>query len=64
MLLEFFEDEHVIIVCTTSEQLSEWKKCKHFQIDLSFKYVMGEMNEFEVNYYSNEYNLSKFFTIQ
>ncbi|CAB4389887.1 unnamed protein product [Rhizophagus irregularis] len=55
--LEFFEDEHVIIVCTTSEQLNEWIKCKHFQIDLSFKRVMGEINEFEINYYSNEHNL-------
>ncbi|GBC31112.2 hypothetical protein GLOIN_2v1866968 [Rhizophagus irregularis DAOM 181602=DAOM 197198] len=56
--LEFFEDEHVIIVCTTSEQLNEWIKCKHFQIDLSFKRVMGEINEFEINYYSNEHNLN------
>ena len=59
-MLEFFEDKHVIIVCTTFEQLTEWTKCKHFQIDLSFKRVMGEMNEFEINYYSNEHNLSKF----
>ncbi|CAB4428174.1 unnamed protein product [Rhizophagus irregularis] len=28
-----------------------------FQIDLSFKRVMGEINEFEINYYSNEHNL-------
>ncbi|CAB5389955.1 unnamed protein product [Rhizophagus irregularis] len=60
---QFFEDEHVIIVCTTSEQLNEWIKCKHFQIDLSFKHVMGEINEFEINYYSNKHNLSKFLTI-
>jgi len=40
------------------------EKCKHFQIDLSFKRVMGEINEFEINYYSNEHNLSKFFIIR
>ncbi|CAG8715562.1 4907_t:CDS:2, partial [Funneliformis mosseae] len=34
----FFEDNHMII-CTTPEQLSEWTKCEHFQIDLSFKRV-------------------------
>jgi hypothetical protein len=48
-----------MIICTTPEQLSEWVKCKHFQIDLSFKRVAGEINEFEVNYYNTESNLSK-----
>ncbi len=52
-----------MIICTTSEQLIEWTKCKHFQIDLSFKRVAGEMNEFEVNYYNTEHNLSKFFLL-
>ncbi|CAG8767273.1 2083_t:CDS:2, partial [Cetraspora pellucida] len=37
--LEFFEDNHILIICTTFEQPSEWLKCKHFQIDLSFKRV-------------------------
>ncbi|RIA79807.1 hypothetical protein C1645_839881 [Glomus cerebriforme] len=37
--LEFFEDNHYMIICTTSEQLSEWIKCTHFQIDLLFKRV-------------------------
>ncbi|CAB4403556.1 unnamed protein product [Rhizophagus irregularis] len=55
--LEFFEDSHVMIICTTSEQLSEWMKCDHFQIDLSFKHIVGEMNKFEVNHYSNQHNL-------
>ncbi|PKK63721.1 hypothetical protein RhiirC2_716774 [Rhizophagus irregularis] len=55
--LEFFEDNHYMIICTTSEQLTEWTKCKNFQIDLSFKRVAGEINEFEINYYNNEHNL-------
>ena len=50
-----------MIICTTSEQLIEWTKCKHFQIDMSYKRVTGEMNEFEINYYNTEHNLSKFF---
>jgi hypothetical protein len=41
-----------MIICTTSEQLSEWIKYTHFQIDLSFKRVSGEINEFEVNHYN------------
>jgi len=48
-----------MIVCTTPEQLSEWTKCSHFQIDLSFKRVVGKINEFEVNYYNTQHNLRK-----
>ena len=59
ILLEFFEDNHYMIICTTSEQLTEWTKCKNFQIDLSFKRVAEEINEFEINYYNPEHNLSK-----
>jgi hypothetical protein len=50
-----------MIICTTPEQLSEWMKCEHFQIDLSFKRVAGETNEFEVNYYNTEHNLSRLY---
>ena len=59
--LEFFEDNNILIICTTSEQLFEWKKCKYFQIDLSFKCVAGNINEFEINYYNSEHNLSKYY---
>jgi len=52
-----------MIICTTSEQLIKWTKCDYFQIDLSFKHVAGQMNEFEVNYYDTEHNLSKFFLL-
>ena len=48
-----------MIICTTTEQLIEWMKCKNFQIDLLFKRVAGEINEFEINHYNTEYNLSK-----
>ncbi|CAI2192357.1 6159_t:CDS:2, partial [Funneliformis geosporum] len=54
----FFENNHMMIICTTSERLSEWIKCEHFQIDLSFKRVAGEINEFEVNYYNPQHNLT------
>ena len=58
-LLEFFENNHIMIICTTPEQLSEWTKCSHFQIDLSFKRVNGDINEFEINSYDGYYKLSK-----
>ena len=48
----------MMIICTMPEQLSEWTKCEHFQIDLSFKRVAGEINEFEINYYNPQHNLS------
>ena len=58
ILLEFFENKHVIIICTTLEQLVEQTKCKHFQIDISFKRVASNINKFEINYYNTEHNLS------
>jgi len=60
-ILEFFEDRHVLIICTTLEQLLEWTKCEHFQIDLSIKHVAGEIHEFKINYYNTEHNMSKLF---
>ncbi len=47
-----------MIICTTPEQLVKWTKYKHFQIDLSFKCIAGNINEFEINYYNTEHNLS------
>jgi len=32
-----------------------------FQIDVSFKRVKGEINEFEINTYDSNHHLSKFF---
>jgi hypothetical protein len=31
----------------------------HFQIDVSFKRVKGEINEFEINSYDSQHHLSK-----
>jgi hypothetical protein len=52
-----------MIICTTPEQLSEWVKCQYFEIDLSFKRVAEEINEFEINYFNLDHNLSKFYII-
>ena len=49
-----------MIICITSEQLIEWIKCENFQIDLLFKHVANEINEFKINFYNTIHNLSKF----
>jgi len=36
-------------------------KLKSIQIDLTFKRVKGNINEFEINSYNSEHKLSKFF---
>ena len=37
------------------------QKLECFQIDLSFKRVKGDINEFEVNSYDSYHKLSKYF---
>jgi hypothetical protein len=42
-----------------------WAKLEYFEIDLSFKRVQGDINEFEVNCYNSQHNMSKFhFTLK
>ena len=43
-----------------------WIKLEYFEIDLSFKRVQGDINEFEVNCYDSQHNMSKclFFIFQ
>jgi hypothetical protein len=40
-------------------QAKELQKLKSFQIDLTFKRVCGDINEFEINTYDNTHKLSK-----
>ena len=42
-------------------QASLFQKLELFQIDLSFKRIRGDINEFEINSYNNKHKLSKFF---
>ncbi|CAG8782551.1 11966_t:CDS:2, partial [Cetraspora pellucida] len=37
-------------------QIKKWIECEFFEIDLSFKRVANEFNEFEINYYDQVYN--------
>ena len=45
-------------------QAKEIQKLKCFQIDLTFKRVFGDINEFEANTYDNTHKLSKYILIQ
>lgn len=38
-------------------------KLESFQIDLTFKRVKGNINEFEINSYNSEHKLSKFLSL-
>lgn len=42
-----------------TEQAKRLITLKCFQIDVSFKRVKGEINEFEINTYDSEHHLSK-----
>ena len=42
-------------------QAKELQKLTSFQIDLTFKRVYGDINEFEINAYDNTHKLSKLF---
>ena len=41
-------------------QAKALQNLKGFQIDLTFKRVHGEINEFEINTYDNMHKLSKY----
>lgn len=49
----------VIITCMLEEQAKKLITLDCFQIDVSFKRVKGEINEFEINTYDSEHHLSK-----
>lgn len=42
-----------------AEQAKKLIALKWFQIDVSFKRVKGEINEFEINTYDSDHHLSK-----
>lgn len=42
-----------------AEQAKKLITLKWFQIDVSFKRVKGEINEFEINLYDSNHHLSK-----
>jgi hypothetical protein len=43
-----------------AEQAKKLITLEWFQIDVSFKRVKGEINEFEINIYDSDHHLSKY----
>ena len=60
-LTEQFEDGQTLILCMLDFQAKALQNLKCFQIDLTFKRVHGDINEFEVNSYDETHKLSKYF---
>ena len=60
MHLDIYPNELVIFVCMFKEQVKLFHKLESIQIDLTFKRVKGNINEFEINSYNSKHKLSKF----
>ena len=58
---EQFENGQTLIICLLDVQAKELQKLKCFQIDLTFKRVYGDINEFEINTYDNTHKISKLY---
>ena len=57
--LDFFGNGLILIVYMLEDQAKLLQQLECFQIDLSFKRVIGDINEFEINSYDEYYKLSK-----
>ena len=57
--LDFFGNGLILIICMLKDQAKLLQQLECFQIDLSFKCVIGDINEFEINSYDEYYKLSK-----
>jgi hypothetical protein len=49
-----------MILCMLKSQANYMKNFKYFMVDMSYKRVFGEMNEFEFNAYDENNNSSKY----
>ncbi|KAF0333005.1 cobalamin biosynthesis protein cobt [Gigaspora margarita] len=57
-VLDFFNDGHILILCMTKDQAIKLQEATYFQMDLTFKYVQGEINMFELNEYDDNHQLN------
>ena len=44
-----------MVICISEAMAHAWIKLEYFEIDLSFKRVQGDINEFEVNCYDSHF---------
>ncbi|RIA93594.1 hypothetical protein C1645_819228 [Glomus cerebriforme] len=47
-----FSNGQIMVICMSKTMAHAWIKLEYFEIDLSFKRVQGDINEFEVNCYN------------
>ncbi|CAB5379372.1 unnamed protein product [Rhizophagus irregularis] len=52
--ISFFNNGHIMILCMTNEQAAKCIEFKYFEVNLSFKRVYGDINEFEFNAYEEK----------
>ncbi|EXX62126.1 hypothetical protein RirG_164680 [Rhizophagus irregularis DAOM 197198w] len=53
-----FTDGQIIVICMSEKQAKAWVSLDYFEIDLTFKRVQGDINEFEVNCYNECYKIA------
>ncbi|CAG8771278.1 31518_t:CDS:2, partial [Racocetra persica] len=51
-----FDNRSLMIICMNKSQAIVWKNIECFQIDMVFKRVRENINEFEINNYCENYN--------
>lgn len=52
-----FADGQIIVICMSEKQAKSWIALEYFEIDLTFKRVQGNINEFEINSYDECYKI-------
>ena len=52
-------ERHIMILCMFKSQADHMKNFKYFMVDMSYKRVFGEINEFEFNAYDEDNKSSK-----
>ncbi|RIB16571.1 hypothetical protein C2G38_1501526 [Gigaspora rosea] len=56
--IAFFEDGHILVLCMNKDMAVKLLHAQYFQVDLTFKRVCGKINEFELNEYDINYNIT------
>ncbi|CAG8851879.1 12576_t:CDS:2, partial [Racocetra persica] len=55
--IEWFENDYILITYMLKEQAELLINLKSFQIDMSYKRIKGDINEFEINTYDKKHKL-------
>ncbi|RIB00166.1 hypothetical protein C2G38_2256838 [Gigaspora rosea] len=56
--IAFFEDGHILVLCMNKDMAVKLLHAQYFQVDLTFKRVCRKINEFELNEYDINYNIT------